>query len=391
MPETVLAKQSVDTPLRIAIVAGEKSGDNLGAGLMQSIQYLHPNAVFDGIGGSAMLERGFTSLIPMERLSVMGFVEPLGRLPELLRIKKYVEQRYQQDPPDVFIGIDSPGFNLPVEKNIRRAGIKTVHYVSPSVWAYRENRIHKIKQAVDLMLVLFPFETQIYKQHQIPVHYVGHPLADSIAMADQRQSSRKNLGFSETDKIIALLPGSRSSEVKRLGSVFINTALSVLARYPDLKFVIPCASSERRTQIETLIGNADIPAFKLIDENSQMAMAAADLVLLASGTATLEAMLLKRPMVVSYKLATITYAIISRILKVPYVALPNLLAGKKLVPEYIQAQANVENLSKEIHDFMVQDQDDSKQLIREFESMHAMLQQDASAQAAAAVLKLCLG
>jgi len=375
--------------IRIGIVVGEKSGDILGAGLMRALLEYYPDAEFVGIGGPAMLALGCRSLAPMERLSVMGFVEPLGRLPELLAIKKKLQDTFLQDPPAVFIGIDSPDFTLRIEKVLRAAHIKTVHYVSPSVWAYRAKRIHKIKLAVDLMLTLFPFETDIYRSQGIAVKCVGHPLADTIGFDDHRSQTRKRLQLGEDAQVVALMPGSRGGEIKRLGPVFIAAAVESLQSCPKLQFIIPCSSPDARIQISDQLQQLGIFAgeqFQLVDD-SHAAISAANLVVLASGTATLETLLLRRPMIVCYKLAAVTYAIASRLVKIPFVALPNLLAGEQLVPEYIQSRVQVPTVRDEIVNFM-QNPEAHEALLQRFDEIHRVLRRDASAQAAAAVVKL---
>jgi lipid-A-disaccharide synthase len=362
---------------------------------MQAIRRLCPDAQFEGIGGPRMLAEGFHSFFPMERLSVMGFIEPLGRLPELLRIKKTLVEHFAINPPDVFIGIDSPGFNLRIEQSLHDLGIRTVHYVSPSVWAWGQKRIHKIARAVDLMLALFPFETRIYDQHRVPVRFVGHPLADTISLdsgsVGQKQEARIQLGLAEDATVIALLPGSRRDEISRLGPVFIATALHCLAQNPALRFVIPCANAERRQQVLDLLGShARAEQFLVFEGNSHQAMLAAEMVLLASGTATLEAMLLKRPMVVCYRLSALTWFLASRMLKVPYVSLPNLLAGERLVPEFLQDAVTVENLGRELQRLLDDPQQQSA-LASRFQQIHSTIRCDASAQAADAVLQLVRG
>ncbi len=378
------------------MIAGETSGDILGAGLMQAILGVCPEARFEGIGGPRMLALGFHSFFPMERLSVMGFVEPLGRLPELLRIKKHLETHFIANPPDVFVGIDSPGFNLRIEKVLHDHRIRTVHYVSPSVWAWGQKRIHKIAQAVDLVLALFPFETAIYEQHSVPARFIGHPLADSIPIcaddsAGQHQV-RSILGLSSSGKVIALMPGSRRDEIRRLGQVFFATARRCLESDPQLQFIIPCANAERRTQVEQMLTDQQMglqarKSFTVLDGQSHEAMLAADVVLLASGTATLEAMLLNRAMVVCYKLAPLTYALASRMLKVPYVALPNLLAGERLVPEFLQNQVTVDNLHRELMT-LLGNSEQRQRLAERFQAIHHHIRRDASVQAAQAVLEV---
>lgn len=377
------------------MIAGETSGDMLGVALMQAIRRRCPQAQFEGIGGPRMLAEGFHSFFPMERLSVMGFIEPLGRLPELLHIKKSLVRHFQNSPPDVFIGIDSPGFNLRIEQQLHDLGIRTVHYVSPSVWAWGQKRIHKIARAVDLVLALFPFETAIYEQHRVPVRFVGHPLADTIALdaaeAPQRQRARQALGLQESGRVIALLPGSRRDEISRLGAVFIATALRCLAQDQTLRFVIPCANAERQTQVLALLqaqGAGD--QFLVFEGNSHQAMQAADLVLLASGTATLEAMLLRRPMVVCYRLAPLTWMLASRMLKVPYVALPNLLAAERLVPELLQDDVTAEKIAAALQDWL---DNPARQaaVVARFAQIHHTIRRDASSQAADAIVSLVQG
>lgn len=383
----------------IGIVAGEASGDILGAGLIRALRERFPTARFEGVGGPRMLECGFHSITAMERLSVMGFVEPLGRLPELLRLKSDLIKRFSDEKPAVFIGIDSPGFNLRLEQSLHDAGITTVHYVSPSVWAWGEKRIHKIARAVDLMLALFPFESAIYQQHNIPVHCVGHPMADRIDPDEDqqrvRQHARQQLQLPMSD-VVCLMPGSRRDEVARLAPVFLKTALKCLQQRPHLHFVIPCANASRLAQVQGLLHDflqhhrdRDLvqKAFTVLDGRSHEAMRAADLVLLASGTATLEAMLLKRPMIVAYKLSAMTWWLASRLVKVPYVSLPNLLAGELLVPEYLQHAVTEEALSRELLAWL----DDSARqaaLHSTFTRIHRSIRLDANAEAANAISAL---
>lgn len=378
----------------IGIVAGETSGDMLGAGLMEALRQRFPDARFAGVGGPRMLAAGFESITPMERLSVMGFVEPLGRLPELLRLKRDLVDLYSREQAAVFIGIDSPGFNLRLEQNLHDAGVPTVHYVSPSVWAWGEGRIKKIAKAVDLMLTLFPFEAAIYHTHHIPVHCVGHSLADRIEPGQDQQKARtgarRGLGLAQDGPLVCLMPGSRKDEVQRLAPVFLQTAIACRSARPDLRFVLPCANAVRRQQLEsiltTLVGHdaALSDAFTVVDGRSLEAMQASDLVMLASGTATLEAMLLKRPMIVTYKLSAITWALASRLLKVPYVSLPNLLAGRELVPELLQHDVTVENLRREMFAWL---DDPQRQAVisDEYERIHHSIRLDADQQAATAI------
>lgn len=378
--------------LLFGIVAGEKSGDILGAGLISELRKRYPTARFVGVGGPDMIAQGCVSLTPMERLSVMGFVEPLGRLPELLALKKRLRDYFLQHPTAVFIGIDSPAFNLRLESELRQHKLKTVHYVSPSVWAYHEKRIHKIKQSTDLMLTLFPFETAIYQQHGIAVKCVGHPLADTIGFEDRKQVDRQKYKLAAGDAVVTIMPGSRGGEINRLGPIFLAGAMLALRDNPQLRFLIPFSGPDAKSRIKALLKTNNIFAgeqFQLVDD-SHAAISAADLVVLASGTATLETLLLRRPMIVGYKLANITYAIASRLVKIPYVALPNLLAGRQLVPEYIQHKLTASVVRDEINKFM-RDVTAHESLLEEFDTIHSSLRQDASKQAATAITQLVDG
>lgn len=369
--------------LRVALVAGEASGDILGAGLMQALRERHPEVEFIGVGGARMQAQGLVSEFPMERLAVMGLVEVLGRLRELLRRRKDLVRNLILARPDVFIGIDAPDFNLGLELQLRRAGIRTVHYVSPSVWAWRQKRVLKIKQACDLMLALFPFEAKFYEEHGVPVRFVGHPLANTIPLEADRAAARAQLGLPADAQVVALLPGSRGGEVGKLGALFLDTAERLLQQRPGLRFVLPCASPERRAQLEQLLQDRQLP-LQLLDGQSHEALAACDAVLIASGTATLEALLYKRPMVVAYKVAPLTYAILKRLVKSPYISLPNLLAGRLLAPELIQDAATPEALAQHLLPLL----DDGSAQTESFDAIHRALRQDASAQAAEAVLAL---
>lgn len=369
---------------KVALVAGEASGDILGSGLMQALRAQHPDIEFIGVGGPLMQAQGLESFFPMERLAVMGLVEVLGRLRELLKRRKQLIEYLLQERPDVFIGIDAPDFNLNIELKLRQQGIKTVHYVSPSVWAWRQKRVFKIKQACDLMLCLLPFEAQFYQEHQVPVRFVGHPLADSIDLAHNQAAARQQLGLNHAAPLVALMPGSRGGEVARLGELFLQTARLLHQRQPGLCFVLPAANEMRRQQLKALLADfTDVPV-TLLDGQSQLALQACDAVLIASGTATLEAMLFKRPMVVAYRLAGLTYQILKLMVKSRYFALPNLLAGEALVPEYIQHAATPENLAKAVEQQL---RDGSRQAER-FLELHQQLRLDASSEAAKAVLEL---
>ncbi|MFN3579992.1 MAG: lipid-A-disaccharide synthase, partial [Pseudomonas sp.] len=333
--------------LCIALVAGEASGDTLGAGLIRALKQHYPNARFIGIGGPRMLAEGMQTQVPMERLSVMGLVEVLGRLRELLGIRKALVSYLKAQQPDVFIGIDAPDFTLNVEKQLRDAGIPTVHYVSPSVWAWREKRVLGIRQSTDLMLTLFPFEEAVYQKHGVAVRCVGHTLADQIALQPDRQAARVTLGLEQQARVVALMPGSRNGELRKLGLLFLHTAAWCMERQPQLTFIMPCANIERREQMEAIQAESGLTLpLTLLNGQAHEALAACDAVLIASGTATLEAMLFKRPMVVAYRMAGLTFKILKRLVKVGHVSLPNLLAGREVVPEFLQDAATPEAMGQ---------------------------------------------
>lgn len=373
--------------IHIGIVVGEASGDILGAALMQELRKHFPNAEFSGIGGPRMLALGFHSYFPQDRLAVMGLIEPLKRLPELLRIRKFLREHFIKNPPAVFIGIDSPDFTIPLEASLKEKGIKTVHYVSPSVWAWRQKRIVKIARSVDLMLTLLPFEAKFYQEHNVPVEFVGHHLADEIPFVVDKLAARKSLGLPEQGRIVALLPGSRASEVERMGALFMESAVKCLEQDPGLLFVIPSASPDRYRQLHIELNDfVDYP-IQLINGHSHEVMAAADVLLLASGTVALEALLLKKPMVVAYKVAPLTFKILSWLVKTPWISLPNLLAQKLLVPELLQDKATPEALSAEVMNYF----DNPEQAItlsQTFAQMHLELKRNASGRAAAAIAGL---
>ncbi|MFL6967753.1 lipid-A-disaccharide synthase [Pseudomonas alvandae] len=368
--------------LRIALVAGEASGDILGAGLMRALKAQHPAVEFIGVGGPLMQAEGLESYFPMERLSVMGLVEVLGRLRELLARRKKLIQTLIEEKPDVFIGIDAPDFTLNIELKLRQAGIKTVHYVSPSVWAWRQKRVLKIREGCDLMLTLLPFEARFYEEKGVPVRFVGHTLADTIPLEADRAAARQALNL-PAGPLVALMPGSRGGEVSRLGGLFFDAAERLRAMRPGVRFVLPCASPQRRVQLEALLAGRDLPV-TLLDGQSHQALAACDAVLIASGTATLEALLYKRPMVVAYRLAPLTFWILKRMVKSPYVSLPNLLAQRLLVPELLQDDATAEALATTLSPLI----DGGEEQTRGFDEIHRTLRRDASNQAAGAVLTL---
>ncbi|WP_020406483.1 lipid-A-disaccharide synthase [Hahella ganghwensis] len=375
------------SPLIIGLIAGEASGDLLGAGLIRELKKHFPNARFEGVGGPQMIEEGFNSLFPMERLSVMGLVEVLGRLPELFAMRRKLLDHFAATQPAVFIGIDAPDFNIGIELRLRANGIKTAHYVSPSVWAWRQNRIYKIAKAVDLMLTLLPFEAGFYQQHQVPVKFVGHPLAEMMPVSPDKSESRRKLELPLEGELVAVLPGSRGGEVKMLGPVFIQAMHWLSKRRPKITFVLPAANAYRKRQIQTQLNEAGVELpLTILDGHSREAMQAADSILMASGTATLEAMLAKRPMVVAYRMTPITYWIMKRLLKAKYISLPNLLADEALVPELIQHEANPEAIGKAVLRSLQADQ--RLALEKRFTELHLQIKQDADRVAADSIAKL---
>lgn len=377
--------------MRIVIVVGEPSGDLLGAGLMQELSRRRPDAVFEGIGGPAMLAEGFHSLYPLETLSVMGLVEVVRHLPRLVGIRRALRDRYLAARPDVFIGIDAPDFNVGLERQLRARGVPTVHYVSPTVWAWRPGRLKDIRQAVDVMLTLFPFESAFYERAGIASVYVGHPAADRLPLEVDQSAYRARLGLDPARPVVAVLPGSRTSEVARLGPAFAAAAGLVLAQRPDCLLVAPMVNPRRREQFAAMLQACGVhDRVVLLDGESEAAMGAADSVLLASGTATLEAMLLKRPMVVAYKVAPVTAALLRLLglLKTPHIAMPNLLAGEKVVPEFLQKEATPARLAQAVLQQLA-DLDGRVRLQTRFAEIHGQLHRDANARAAEAVLQ-CL-
>jgi lipid-A-disaccharide synthase len=370
--------------MKIGIVAGEASGDLLGASLIAAIKEQLPDARFRGIAGPRMIEQGCEALFPAEKLSVMGLVEVLGHYRELAAIRRWLIDDFLADPPDLFVGIDAPDFNLGLEGALKRGGIPTVHYVSPSVWAWRRYRLKKIARNTDLMLTLFPFEAAFYEGHRIPVQYVGHPLADALPLEVDRAAARRALQLPEAGEVVALLPGSRLTEVRMLGEPFIAAARRLHQRRPDLRFVAPLASAATRALFQQQLQGGDLP-LTIIDGHSQQALAAADAALIASGTATLEALLLKCPMVMAYRLKPLTYRLARHLVKVDFYSLPNLLAGRALIPELIQDAVTPTALAGAVEAYL-DDTEGRAQRVAEFTEIHRRLRRDAARQAAAAVL-----
>lgn len=377
--------------LRVALVAGEASGDQLGAHLMDALIARHPRIEFFGIGGPHMEARGLESLVPQEKLAVRGYAEVLRHLPELLRIRRDLRAELIRRRPDVFVGIDAPDFNLPLETRLKHAGIPTVHYVSPSIWAWRPERIHKIARAVSKVLCLFPMEPPLYTRAGVPVSFVGHPLASEIPLQPDREAMREQLALPLGAPIFALMPGSRLSEIDYMAPIFIETAKLLLDRFPEAQFLVPLAtrtSRDRFDQILTRMKAWELPIRKLFG-HAQMAIIASDVVLVTSGTATLEVALCKRPMVISYRLSTLTYWLVKHKLKLPYVGLPNILCERGVVPELLQKDARPAKLAAEV-ERIYHDKDYQEELAAVFDELQLRLRMDTAEEAAAGVLQVAL-
>jgi lipid-A-disaccharide synthase len=379
--------------LQVGLMAGEPSGDLLGAGLVREIRRIYPDAGFCGIAGPAMLAEGVESWAPMEKLSVMGLVEVLRHLPELARIRRRVIAGFEARRPDVVVGIDAPDFTLGIERRLRAAGLRTIHYVSPTVWAWRASRIHGIGRAADLVLCMFPFEPEIYAAHDIPALFVGHPMADAIPLEPDRDAARAALGIDMTGsarEVIALLPGSRMGEVERLGGDYAAAAALLAARHPGLRFLAPMASEAIRERFSAQLASR-APGLKvqLYDGRAREVITAADLVLVTSGTASLEAALLKRPMVVAYRMSALTVQILRllKLVKTRHFAMPNVLAGEGLVTELIQGAATPERLAAEVSGLLT-DHARRARMVARFAKLHVALRQGADLRAAEAVLDL---
>ncbi|MCP5151229.1 MAG: lipid-A-disaccharide synthase [Chromatiales bacterium] len=382
-----MSRAETASPLRVALVAGEPSGDQLGASLIEAVSRLVPDARFEGIAGPLMQAAGCRSIYPMERLSVMGLVEAAGRLLALTPVRRQMIRDWVRDPPDVFVGIDAPDFNLVLEEGLRRGGVPTVHYVSPSVWAWRRYRLRRIRRAVDLMLTLFPFEHRFYEEAGVPVRFVGHPLADRITPREDRLAPRRALGLGDAGPVVALLPGSRASEVGPLAPVMLATARWLLGRRPEARFVLPLATPALRALVEPHLDPPTARSVHFVDGRATEAMAAADVVLLASGTATLEALLIGRPMVITYRTRPLTWAIGRRLLHVDHVGLPNLLAGRRLVPELLQDAATPQRLGAAVLAFL-EEPARAEALGEPFAAIARELRRGAAERAARAVIEV---
>ena len=390
-PESRIPNPSTSPTLRVGLVAGEASGDLLGAGLVEQLRARFPDAQFAGVGGAAMRAAGVETWHDASELAVMGLSEVLRHLPRLLSLRYGLRRRLLDWRPDVFVGIDAPDFNLGLERALKRRGVRTVHYVSPSVWAWREARAAKIGRSADRVLCLFPMEPAIYARHGVDARFVGHPMADAMPLNPDRRRARAELGLDDEAPVLAVLPGSRLGEIERLGAVFLEAAARVAAQVPGLQVVVPAATPACRDAIARLPSGSPsvVPHLRILDGQAREAMTAADVVLLASGTATLEAMLAKRPMVVGYRIAPSTYRIVKTLglLKVDRYALPNVLAGSTIAPELMQDECTPGNLAAAVLAWFA-DPAAMAALEPVYRDLHLALRRDASAAAADAVAGL---
>ena len=377
----------------IGIVAGEASGDLLGSHLIRAIKKHRPDIQFVGIAGPKMISEGAVSLYPIERLSLHGYgFDVLRQIPGLLKIRNQLFQHFMQNPPSVFIGIDAPDFNFALEKKLKRNGFTTIHYVSPSIWAWRKGRMGKIRRAVSHMLALFPFEPALYEKAGVKVTYVGHPLADILPLEPDAKAAREHLKLKSDKLVIAMLPGSRQGEVTQLADLFVKTAKRIFETNSEVQFLVPLITRETRNIFEQAIFDNrptadDAPALpiQILFGHAHMAMEAADAVIVASGTATLEAALMKRPMVITYRLPWLSWQILKRLNYLPYVGLPNVLAGRFVVPELLQHDATPEKLADATIK-LLEDKALLQDINREFTQMHEALRQNTEEKAAQAVL-----
>ncbi|NAT77005.1 lipid-A-disaccharide synthase [Dickeya dadantii] len=375
-------------PLTIGLVAGETSGDILGAGLIRALKTHVPDARFVGVAGPRMQAEGCEAWYEMEELAVMGVVEVLERLPRLLKIRRDLTQRFSELQPDVFVGIDAPDFNITLEGRLKRNGIKTIHYVSPSVWAWRQKRVFKIGKATDLVLAFLPFEKAFYDRFNVPCRFIGHTMADAMPLHPDKAAARRALGLAEDARCLAILPGSRSAEVEMLSADFLKTAQLLRQTYPGLEVVVPLVNQRRREQFERVKAEvAPEMDVHLLDGQAREAMTASDATLLASGTAALECMLAKSPMVVGYRMKPFTFWLAKRLVKTPWVSLPNLLAGRELVRELLQDDCTPDKLSSALQPWLAGGEA-AQQLQQVFLHLHEQIRCDADEQAAQAVLEL---
>lgn len=379
---------SLSRQLTIGLVAGETSGDILGAGLIRALKEQIPNARFVGVAGPLMQAEGCEAWYEMEELAVMGIVEVLERLPRLLKIRQDLTRRFSQLKPNIFVGIDAPDFNITLEGRLKKQGIHTIHYVSPSVWAWRQNRVFKIGKSTDLVLAFLPFEKAFYDRFNVPCRFIGHTMADAMPLQPDRQMARATLGIAADARCLALLPGSRSAEVEMLSADFLKTAQLLKQSYADLEIVVPLVNAKRREQFER-IKAAVAPDLKvhLLDNQAREAMTASDAALLASGTAALECMLAKCPMVVGYRMKPFTFWLAKRLIKTPYVSLPNLLAGREVVKELLQEECKPDKLAAELKPLLC-DSTERAELMALFLELHQQIRCGADQQAAQAIIEL---
>jgi lipid-A-disaccharide synthase len=381
---------SANAPVRIAMVAGEASGDTLGAHLVEALSEALPGAEFVGIGGPKMQAAGLESWYPAETLAVRGYVEVVRHLPEILRVRRELVRRLLDEPPDLFVGVDAPDFNLGLEEKLRGNGVRTVQYVAPQVWAWRSHRVHQLRRAVDCVLSLFPFEVPLLEQAGVAVSFVGHPLADLLPELPDRQAAREQFRLSSAQTVVALLPGSRVSEVDDMGELFIRTAQLIHRQVRNVHFLVPLQSRPTRSLFEQRLYHLEAQELPLtiLFGHAHMAMTAADSVLLASGTASLEAALLKRPMVVTYRLSPMTFALLKRRgYELPYVSLPNILAGRFVVPEILQEDATAENLAQAVVN-QLGDKVARQAQERAFQDLHRSLRQNTRQKVVEAIVPL---
>nr|ART35619.1 A87 [uncultured bacterium] len=374
---------------RIAMVAGEASGDQLGAHLIAALQARRPGLRFGGIGGPRMAALGFDAAVPMEKLAVRGYTEALRHYREIMRIRRNLGDRLLEDPPGLFIGVDASDFNLALERRLKEVGVPTVHYVSPSVWAWRGWRVHRVARSATRLLAMFPFEPALYEKTGLAVTYVGHPLADIIPLDVDKAAAKAQLRLPARKLVIALLPGSRRSELKHMADTFVLAAHRLRQEVADVHFVCPLATRETRDTFETALhahGRTDLP-LTLLFGHSHEALAAADLALVASGTATLEAALFKTPMVITYRQSPLSWALQRRMLYLPYVGMPNILAGERLVPELVQGEATPAALSAALL-ALLRDTAQQRRQVERFREFHELLRQDTAQKAADAVLSV---
>ncbi len=385
-------------PLRIGLIVGETSGAIIALGMVKQLRIIYPDCEIVGIGSESLVKLGMKSLFDMNELSIMGLVEVLKHLPRLLHIRKTIVRYFLDNPPDVFIGVDAPDFNLRVESDLKAAGIPTVHYVSPTVWAWREKRIYKIAKATNLVLGIFPFEQAIYQKYKVPFQFVGHTMADDIPLEVDQLAARKKLGIEvhnsdsdtlEHQPIIALLPGSRTREIASLLDIFLATFIELQAKTPNIKAIIPAVNDDREIQIKDILSHRKLDnAVTVTRASARDVMIAADAVLLASGTAALEALLCKRPMVVAYIMSGMTHMMMKRMYKPKYFSLPNILANELIVPEFLQEDVNAPNLAAHLYKVWKQDSATTQKLMQRFTDIHKSLGKNADVESAKAVLSL---